>query len=91
MNDVRQRDAFDESASIYHSARPRYPAAANSWHWLDRDTRWSKAADLLDDGGHLAIFGASHAFPETSIRSSPRSSVYDERDLGLAATAPTRR
>lgn len=38
--------------------------AANAWQWLDPATRWSKTAELLDDSGCLAIFGASHAFPE---------------------------
>ncbi len=173
MNDVSQRDAFDESASTYPSARPAYPPelyedliadtgivpgstaleigagpgtatidlarrgfaitalelgpaladqarrqladfpavsvittafeewqpprgvsypfayAANSWHWLDRDTRWSKTAALLDDGGHLAVFGASHAFPEgfdqffTEIQA-----VYTEIGEGTADWPP---
>lgn len=163
MPDTRQRDAFDDSATIYHAARPAYPAelfdelvslskitpeselleigcgpgtatvelagrgfkitaiepgpaladqarrnlashpaasvitsgfeswqptagatydliyAANSWHWLDPELRWAKAAGLIPTGGHLALFGASHAFPEgfdpffTEIQQ-----VYDE-------------
>jgi SAM-dependent methyltransferase len=38
--------------------------AANSWHWLDPELRWTKAADLLAPDGHLVIFGARHGFPE---------------------------
>ncbi len=38
--------------------------AANSWQWLDQQLRWTKAARLLAPGGHLAIFGAHHAFPD---------------------------
>src|SRR5262249_52279557 len=38
--------------------------AASSWHWLDPDTRYSKAAGLLKPGGVLAIVSMSHAFPE---------------------------
>jgi SAM-dependent methyltransferase len=37
--------------------------AATSWHWLDPEIRYDKAASLLKDGGSLAIFGATHAFP----------------------------
>jgi SAM-dependent methyltransferase len=38
--------------------------AANAWHWLDPSVRWAKTASVLRPGGYLAIFGASHAFPE---------------------------
>ncbi|WP_152360252.1 class I SAM-dependent methyltransferase [Microlunatus speluncae] len=38
--------------------------AANAWQWVDRELRWAKAARLLTPGGHLAIFGAHHAFPD---------------------------
>ncbi|CAN5625736.1 class I SAM-dependent methyltransferase [soil metagenome] len=31
--------------------------AAAAWHWTDPETRWSHAADLLEDGGVLAVFG----------------------------------
>lgn len=37
--------------------------AATSWHWLDPQLRYSKAADLLDPGGSLAVWGATLAFP----------------------------
>lgn len=35
----------------------RLVAAAQSWHWLDADMRFKKAAQALGPGGHLAIFG----------------------------------
>jgi SAM-dependent methyltransferase len=38
--------------------------AATSWHWVDPRVRWQKVASLLGPGGHLAVFGASHAFPD---------------------------
>lgn len=38
--------------------------AATAWHWVDPELRWSKVASVLADGGHLAVFGAGHAFPE---------------------------
>ena len=31
--------------------------AGASWHWMDPATRWSRAADLLEPGGVLALFG----------------------------------
>ena len=37
--------------------------AATAWHWLDPSTRYRRAHDLLRAGGHLAIWGAYHAFP----------------------------
>ena len=55
-------------------------AAATAWHWLD-ETKYAKAHELLRPGGHLAFWGAGHAFPEgfdpffTEIQA-----VYD--DLG---------
>jgi SAM-dependent methyltransferase len=32
-------------------------AAAQSWHWVTPDVRFTKAARLLADGGTLAVFG----------------------------------
>lgn len=37
--------------------------AATSWHWLDPQLRYSKAAALLEPGGSLAVWGAALAFP----------------------------
>lgn len=37
--------------------------AATSWHWLDPETRYAKAASLLLPAGHLAIINGGHAFP----------------------------
>ncbi len=31
--------------------------AAQSWHWIPREVSFAKAADLLDAGGALAVFG----------------------------------
>lgn len=53
--------------------------AATSWHWLDPETKYSKAHALLRRGGHLAFWGAAHGFPTgfdpffTEIQA-----VYDE-------------
>lgn len=37
--------------------------AATAWHWIDPAIGWAKAASLLRPGGHLALWGAGHAFP----------------------------
>lgn len=38
--------------------------AATAWHWIDRDVKYVKAAELLRPGGHLAVWSAGHAFPK---------------------------
>jgi SAM-dependent methyltransferase len=38
--------------------------AATSWHWVDPAVRYAKAHEQLHEGGHLAFWGAFHAFPE---------------------------
>ena len=63
--------------------------AATSWHWVDPAVKWAKAASLLAPGGHLAVFGAGHAFPAgfdpffTEIQD-----VYNEIGEGLGETWP---
>jgi SAM-dependent methyltransferase len=37
--------------------------AATSWHWVDPAVRYQKAADVLEPGGHLAVWGAGHVIP----------------------------
>ena len=38
--------------------------AASSWHWLDPEIRYPRAAALLKPGGSLAIISGGHAFPQ---------------------------
>ncbi|MBI2913491.1 MAG: class I SAM-dependent methyltransferase [Chloroflexi bacterium] len=38
--------------------------AAASWHWIDPNVRYRKAADLLNRGASLAIISGGHAFPK---------------------------
>lgn len=63
--------------------------AATAWHWVDPRVRYAKAAALLPPGGHLAVWGAEHAFPEgfdpffTEIQR-----VYDELGAGDGAPWP---
>ena len=37
--------------------------AATSWHWLDQELAFGKAASLLRPGGHLAIVTTEHVLP----------------------------
>ncbi|GAB3419702.1 class I SAM-dependent methyltransferase [Flindersiella endophytica] len=58
--------------------------AATAWHWIDQDVKYANAAAVLRPGGHLAVWGAGHAFPKdfdpffTEIQQ-----VYDEIGEGL--------
>lgn len=38
--------------------------ASASWHWLDRDIRYVKAASVLRPGGHIAIAHSDHFYPK---------------------------
>ncbi len=42
--------------------------AFQSWHWLDPNLRYRKAADVLNPSGRLAITDGGHAFPEDADR-----------------------
>jgi SAM-dependent methyltransferase len=37
--------------------------AATAWHWIDPDTRYARAWELLKPGGHLAFWEATHVVP----------------------------
>jgi SAM-dependent methyltransferase len=37
--------------------------AATAWHWIDPAVGYRKAWEVLRPGGHLALWGATHAFP----------------------------
>jgi trans-aconitate methyltransferase len=58
--------------------------AATSWHWLDPATRYRRAWQLLEPGGHLAFWSAGHVVP---IDGDPFfaeiQEVYDEIGEGL--------
>jgi SAM-dependent methyltransferase len=63
--------------------------AATAWHWLAPDVRFERAHAALRPGGHLAIWGAVHAFPAgfdpffTEIQA-----VYDEIGESFEGTWP---
>jgi SAM-dependent methyltransferase len=57
--------------------------AATSWHWIDPAIRYNKAANVLKPGGHLAIWAATHVFPEGGDPFFRQlQDVYDEIDSG---------
>jgi len=38
--------------------------AAASWHWIQPDARYEKAASTLRSGGHMAVVHSEHVYPE---------------------------
>ena len=62
--------------------------AANAWHWLDPESRYRRAHELLRPGGHLAFWGASHVFPDDGdsffLELQP---IYEEIGEGMAPNA----
>ena len=60
--------------------------AATAWHWIDPAVRYRRAWELLRDGGHLAFWSATHAFPAGGDRFFHElQDVYDEIGEGLPA------
>ncbi|MEV0612021.1 class I SAM-dependent methyltransferase [Nonomuraea sp. NPDC050404] len=63
--------------------------AATAWKWVDPAAKYAKAARLLPQGGHLAVWNADHAFPAgfdpffTDIQR-----VYDEIGEGDGSSWP---
>jgi SAM-dependent methyltransferase len=63
--------------------------AATSWHWLDPQVAYRRAAELLRAGGHLAIVATEHVSPpggDDFFRLVER--VYDEVGLGDGQGGP---
>ena len=63
--------------------------AATAWHWIDPAVRYQRAWQALRPGGHLAIWGAVHVFPEGGDPFfSEIQDVYDEIGEGLPPGSP---
>lgn len=63
--------------------------AATSWHWLDPQVAFRRAAELLRPGGHLAIVATEHVSPpdgDDFFRRVER--VYDEVGMGDGQGGP---
>lgn len=63
---ARERVGGDADVAFVHApfeawqpdrARFRLVLAAQSWHWIPPEVSFAKAADLLEPGGALAVFG----------------------------------
>jgi SAM-dependent methyltransferase len=66
--------------------------AANSWHWIDPEVRYLKAHAVLRSEGHLAIWGATHVFPDDGDPFFRElQEVYDEIGEGLPEHATQHR
>ena len=62
--------------------------AATSWHWVEPDVRYRKAADGLRPGGYLAIWGAQHVIPyHGDPFFADIQEIYDEIGEGLPPDA----
>lgn len=44
--------------------------AAAAWHWTDPRTRWTRAAELLEPGGVLALFGGPSELHDPDLRAA---------------------
>jgi len=69
--------------------RPGEPArlvyAATAWHWVDPAVKYQRAWQALGPGGHLAVWGAGHVFPEGGDPFFEElSDVYNEIGEGVA-------
>jgi SAM-dependent methyltransferase len=62
--------------------------AATTWHWIDPEVRYRKAAELLRPGGCLGFWSATHVFPvdgDGFFREIQE--IYDEIGEGLPPDA----
>ncbi|MDQ3615487.1 MAG: methyltransferase domain-containing protein [Actinomycetota bacterium] len=63
--------------------------AATAWHWLDPAKAYLRAAAALGQGGRLAVWSATHVFPEDADPFFDEiQDVYDEIGEGMSAGAP---
>jgi SAM-dependent methyltransferase len=79
-------DIVNESFETWEPPRAGFDLvfAATAWHWIDPAVRYQRAWDLLRDGGHLALWSATHAFPAGGDRFFHElQDVYDEINEGL--------
>jgi SAM-dependent methyltransferase len=63
--------------------------AATSWHWIDPAVKYARAWQVLRPGGHLALWSASHVFPDGGDDFFRRiQPVYDEIGEGMPPGTP---
>jgi SAM-dependent methyltransferase len=69
---VARQNLADYQVDVVHGQferwQPDEPAslvyAATAWHWIDPAVGYQRAWQALRPGGHLAVWGAGHVFPE---------------------------
>ena len=63
-------DIVTASFETWDPGRARFDAvfACNSFHWIDPDIRFAKAAAVLRPGGHLVVLATPWVIPETADR-----------------------
>jgi SAM-dependent methyltransferase len=72
-------DAVEEFALVF---------AATCWHWIDPAVKYAQAWRALRPGGHLALWSASHVFPDDGDQFFRQiQPVYDEIGEGLPPDA----
>lgn len=54
--------------------------AAASWHWTDPATRWTRAADRLEPGGVLALFGSQLRIADEDLEEAVSNEIRDQVD-----------
>lgn len=63
--------------------------AATSWHWLDPQIAYRRAAELLHTGGHLAIVATEHVLPPDGDDFFQQiEKVYDKVGMGDGQGGP---
>jgi SAM-dependent methyltransferase len=62
--------------------------AATSWHWIDPTVRMQRAWECLRPGGYLAVWNATHVFPENGDPFFDElQPVYEEIGAGMPSDA----
>ena len=54
--------------------------AAAAWHWTDPTTRWNHAADLLEPGGVLSIFGSQLRIADPDLEQAVGEAIAGDVD-----------
>ena len=74
-------------------ARFRAVVACNSFHWIDRDVRFSKTAAVLEPDGHLVVLDTPLVVPDGADRfwwdvQEDYAAAYDDDGLDPATQHP---
>ena len=85
MVGVLRRETRGMSVDVRHSTFEGYDGprtnlvyAAASWHWTEPASRWARAAELIDDGGALAIFGGPMRLADDEVQDAVAHAVGED-------------